>query len=159
RFQIRIWKNDIDNAFGAESNRTHAELLNSMKSASDKLLVFLKDKPCKDNAQAQELEKYLHERFHELYGRVVADIKHGVNTSCSRDHKLVPTLWITDYLPKSSKTTYAEAAAKAAATKADAAKADDTAERERAEVNKVLNVWSQEIRGSMPFVPAPNLTE
>ena len=69
-----------------------------MQESSAKLRAFLPRKPCRDGAQAKEIETYIHGRFHTLYGSVVADIKHGVDLNC-RDHKLAVTFWITDFTP------------------------------------------------------------
>ena len=74
---------------------------------------------CRDNPQAQKLEAYIHSKFHGFYD--ISDITHGVNMSCSPDHKLRPTLWITKITLKNL-----PAEPKAANTKSDPTKSDTT---------------------------------
>ena len=82
--------------------KTYAEMKAAIKTHNDNIVAYLRTRQCKDAAHAQQIEKEIHKYFHEWYSTVAPDIKHGVNVSCSADHKLVPTLWITDFklLPK-----------------------------------------------------------
>ena len=90
------WRDEIKQSF--EAYRKHEEYLKAMQDSSEKLRLFLIDKPCRDGAQAKEIEKYIHDAFHTLYGGVVADIKHGVDLNC-RFNQLAVTFWITDFTP------------------------------------------------------------
>ena len=90
------WRDEIKQSF--DIPRKREAYLKTMQESSAKLRAFLLEKPCRDGAQAKEIETYIHGRFHTLYGRVVADIKHGVDLNC-RDHKLAVTFWITDFTP------------------------------------------------------------
>jgi hypothetical protein len=90
------WRDEIKQSF--DTSRKHEAYLKAMQESSAKLRAFLLEKPCRDGEQAKAIEAYIHDRFHTLYGRVVADIKHGVDLNC-RDHKLAVTFWITDFTP------------------------------------------------------------
>ncbi len=90
------WRDEIKQSFQAFRKReTH---LKAMQESSEKLRLFLIDRPCRNGAQAKEIENYIHSAFHTLYGRVVADIKHGVDLNC-RSNLLAVTFWITDFTP------------------------------------------------------------
>jgi hypothetical protein len=90
------WRDDIKRSFIlVEKSEVYLKV---MQASSEKLRAFLNEKPCRDGAQAKEIENHIHGRFHTLYGRDIADIKHGVDLSC-RDHKLAVTFWITDFTP------------------------------------------------------------
>jgi hypothetical protein len=82
--------------------KTYAQMKADIKTLNDNLVAFLRTRQCKDKAHADHIESEIHKQFHEWYKTVAPDIKHGVNMSCSHDHKLVPTVWITDFklLPK-----------------------------------------------------------
>jgi hypothetical protein len=96
RVEADKWRDEIKQSFSTFRKReTH---LKAMQDSSAKLRAFLLEKPCRDGAQAKEIETYIHGRFHTLYGSVVADIKHGVDLNC-RDNKLAVTFWITDFTP------------------------------------------------------------
>jgi hypothetical protein len=94
--QADQWRDEIKRAFLLVEK--HEVYLKAMQASSEKLRAFLVEKPCRDGAQAKEIETYIHGRFHTLYGSDIADIKHGVDLNC-RDHKLVVTFWITDFTP------------------------------------------------------------
>jgi hypothetical protein len=90
------WRDEIKAAFQVPGKReVH---LKAMQDSSEKLRLFLVGKPCRDGAQAKQIEDYIHGRFHTLYGSVVADIKHGVDLNC-RNNALAVTFWITDFTP------------------------------------------------------------
>ena len=90
------WRDDIRRSFIlVEKSEVY---LKAMQASSEKLRAFLVDKPCRDGTQAKEIETYIHGRFHTLYGKDIADIKHGVDLNC-RDHKLAVTFWITGFTP------------------------------------------------------------
>jgi hypothetical protein len=97
---------------------SYSDILERIKTYNDPTVQELRNKPCRDNDQAQRIETYIHQTFHELYS-ITPDITHGVNMSCSRDHKLVPTLWITKFTlknpPASAGTTKNDAAKSGAA--------------------------------------------
>jgi hypothetical protein len=90
------WRDEIKRSFLFVEKRE--VYLKAMQASSEKLRAFLANKPCRDGAQAKEIETYIHGRFHTLYGSDIADIKHGVDLNC-RDHKLAVTFWITDFTP------------------------------------------------------------
>src|SRR5689334_6869966 len=90
------WRDEIKRAFLLVEKRE--VYLKAMQASSERLRAFLVDKPCRDGAQAKEIETYIHGRFHTLYGSDIADIKHGVDLNC-REHKLTVTFWITDFTP------------------------------------------------------------
>jgi hypothetical protein len=90
------WRDEIKESF--QTPRKHDVHLKAMQDSSEKLRQFLVGKPCRDGAQAKVMEDYIHGRFHTLYGRVVADIKHGVDLNC-RSNALAVTFWITDFTP------------------------------------------------------------
>jgi hypothetical protein len=96
RVEADKWRDEIKQSF--QTSRPREAHLKTMQDSSAKLRAFLLDKPCRDGAQAKEIEGHIHGRFHTLYGNVVADIKHGVDLNC-RDHKLAVVLWITDFTP------------------------------------------------------------
>jgi hypothetical protein len=96
RVESDKWRDAIKQSFQVPRGReVH---LKAMQASSEKLRAFLVDKPCRDGAQAKEIENYIHGRFHTLYGTVVADINHGVDLNC-RDHKLAVVFWITGFTP------------------------------------------------------------
>jgi hypothetical protein len=90
------WRDEIKRAFLLVEKRE--VYLKAMQASSERLRAFLVEKPCRDGAQAKEIETYIHGRFHTLYGSDIADIKHGVDLNC-RDNKLAVTFWITDFTP------------------------------------------------------------
>jgi hypothetical protein len=95
--QADKWRDEIKQSF--QVAQKHEAHLKTMQDSSAKLRAFLADnKPCRDGAQAKEIEKYIHDAFHTLYGGVVADIKHGVDLNC-RFNQLAVTFWITDFTP------------------------------------------------------------
>jgi DNA-binding HxlR family transcriptional regulator len=96
RVEADKWRDEIKQSF--QVSRGREVHLKAMQDTSAKLRAFLLDKPCRDGAQAKEIESYIHGRFHTLYGGVVADIKHGVDLNC-RDHKLAVVFWITGFTP------------------------------------------------------------
>jgi len=92
---------------------TDADRLRSIQGDVQEFLNNIQ-KVCRDNPQAQKLEAYIHSKFHGFYD--ISDITHGVNMSCSPDHKLRPTLWITKITlknlpaePKAAATSCSEA--------------------------------------------------
>jgi hypothetical protein len=96
RVEADKWRDEIKVSFlFVEKSEVYLKV---MQASSAKLRAFLADKPCRDGAQAKEIETYIHGRFHTLYGRDIADIQHGVDLSC-RDHKLAVTFWITGFTP------------------------------------------------------------
>jgi hypothetical protein len=96
RVEADKWRDEIKQSFQVVRKReVH---LKAMQDSSGKLRAFLVDKPCRDGAQAKEIESHIHSRFHTLYGSVVADIQHGVDLNC-RDHKLAVVFWITGFTP------------------------------------------------------------
>jgi len=97
---------------------TDADRLRSIQGDVQEFLNNIQ-KVCRDNPQAQKLEAYIHSKFHGFYD--ISDITHGVNMSCSPDHKLRPTLWITKITLKNL-----PAEPKAANTKSDPTKSDTT---------------------------------
>jgi len=90
------WRNEIKQSF--ESFRKHDEYLKAMKESSEKLRLFLNNRECRDGAQAKVIEKYIHDAFHTLYGRVVADINHAVDLNCRSNHLNV-TFRVVDFTP------------------------------------------------------------
>jgi hypothetical protein len=91
------WRDEIKQSF--QVVQKHEAHLKAMQASSEKLRAFLADnKPCRDGAQAKEIESYIHGRFHTLYGSVVADINHAVDLNC-RDHRLAVTFRVTDFTP------------------------------------------------------------
>jgi hypothetical protein len=96
RVEADKWRDEIKQSF--QVSRGREVHLKAMQDTSAKLRAFLLDKPCRDGAQAKEIESYIHGRFHTLYGGGVADIKHGVDLNC-RDHKLAVVFWITGFTP------------------------------------------------------------
>lgn len=95
---------------------TDADRLRSIQGDVQEFLNNIQ-KVCRDNPQAQKLEAYIHSKFHGFYD--ISDITHGVNMSCSPDHKLRPTLWITKITLKNL-----PAEPKAANTRSDPTKSD-----------------------------------
>jgi hypothetical protein len=90
------WRNEIKQSF--EVPRKHEEYLKAMRDSSEKLRLFLTDRQCRDGAQAKVMEKFIHDAFHTLYGRVVADINHGVDLNCRSNH-LTVTFHLVDFTP------------------------------------------------------------
>jgi hypothetical protein len=96
RVEADKWRDDIKRSFIlVEKSEVY---LRAMQASTEKLRAFLVEKPCRDGAQAKEIESYIHGRFHTLYGKDIADIKHGVDLNC-RDHKLAVTFWIAGFTP------------------------------------------------------------
>jgi UDP-2,3-diacylglucosamine pyrophosphatase LpxH len=92
------WATDTRNAL-KRTGRTNDEKLKNIQAGNTDFLNNV-EKTCRDDAQARKLEAYIHKKFHE-FSDVAADVTHGVNMSCSPDHKLRPTLWITKFTLKS----------------------------------------------------------
>ena len=90
------WRDEIKQSF--QTLRKREAHLKMMQDSSEKLRVLLAGMACRDGAQAKEIESYIHGRFHTLYGKDIADIKHGVDLNC-RDHKLAVTFWIAGFTP------------------------------------------------------------
>ena len=97
RLMADQWRDEIKEAF-EKPHLKHEAYLKAMQNASEKVHGGLVGMQCRDGAQAKQIEDYIHGRFHTLYGRVVADIKHGVDLNC-RNHELAVTFWITDFTP------------------------------------------------------------
>ena len=98
---IDLWRTSIEGVM-TTTGKTHGEMLSSIKTINEKLIAQLRATPCKANDQAQTLEKRIHNIFHELANTIAPNITHAVNLSCSPEHKLVPTLSITEFTLKPS---------------------------------------------------------
>jgi hypothetical protein len=85
------WASETHNEL-KRAGKTNEEKLKDIQAGNADFLANV-EKSCKDDAQARKLD-VIHQKFHE-FSDVAADITHGVNMSCSPDHKLRSTLWIT----------------------------------------------------------------
>jgi hypothetical protein len=94
------WATDTRNDLKA-AGATDEEKLKKIQGKNKEFVTLVDREPCKDDAQAQKLEAYIHKKFHE-FSDIAVDITHGVNMSCSPDHRLRPTLWITKFTLKLS---------------------------------------------------------
>jgi hypothetical protein len=138
--QADKWRDEIKQSF--QVAQKHEAHLKTMQDSSAKLRAFLADnKPCRDGAQAKEIESYIHGRFHTLYGSVVADIKHAVDLNC-RDHKLAVTFWVTDFTP-----TAAMVAAEKGAAELD--KSNKSMPEIEQAIKRILGNWATTV---MPII-------
>jgi hypothetical protein len=140
RVETDKWRDEIKQSFQTVQKReVH---LKAMQASSEKLRAFLaNNKPCRDGAQAKEIEGYIHGRFHTLYGSVVADIKHAVDLNC-RDHKLAVTFWITDFTP-----TAAMVAAEKGAAELD--KSNKSMPEIEAAIKRILGNWATAVTSTL----------
>lgn len=92
------WATDTRNDLKA-AGLGNEEKLKKIQGESKEFVTLVDREPCKDDAQARKLEAYIHKKFQE-FSDIAANITHGVNMSCSPDHRLRPTLWITKFTLK-----------------------------------------------------------
>jgi hypothetical protein len=91
KMMVDKWATDTRNGLNNRATTVDYKLKNIKGSGAEFLSNIMK--PCRDDAQARKLEAYIHQKFHEFSN--IADITHGVNMSCSPEHTLRATLWIS----------------------------------------------------------------